>query len=124
MSRVRAALVATFSAIAVAGCTVVNIHGAAPQTRVVTGVLRLAPADGARLVTYSAEGLGLVPGRNGATLGWAREKTALLFDDSCRIVILELPSDREAIERWRTILARGDMCIAGGETAWKDLVKP
>lgn len=52
---------ALLAAAVTSGCTVVRVTGAAtPQLR--AGVLRLAPAADATLVTYQATGFGLVPG--------------------------------------------------------------
>ena len=100
-------------------CTIVHVEGADPRTIVRAGILRLATADGARMVAYRSHGLGLVPGRNGATLGWSSERAAIVYDrDACRVVILELPDSGAAAQRWRDLLAaHPDICAPRGGTA-------
>jgi hypothetical protein len=107
---------------ALTGCTVVHVHGAQSAT-LRGGVLRIVPRPGAELVSYSTEGFGVVPGPGGLTLGYAKASTALVYDpQACRIVILEPPSIPAAIDLWQGILAhRNDVCVTGGETAWKDI---
>lgn len=90
------ALGASLAACALAGCTVVNVDGPASVTRTYPGVLRILPAEDASTVAYTARGFGLVPGRNGATLGFARETVVAVSDpEECRLILIE-PDEEEA----------------------------
>jgi hypothetical protein len=99
-------------------CTLIEIHGAGPtHTTARLGVLKLVPEDGARAVFYRSRGLGVVPGLNGATLGYAREDVAAVYARSeCRIVIFELPDDVAANTFWQDLITQNrDVCYIGEE---------
>lgn len=102
-----------------AGCTIVRIESRDHvEVRAYPGLLRIAPdAQASSVVAYRVRGLGLVPTRNGLTLGWAAEDAALMPDTAaCRILLFELPADTAAAEEWRQFLAeRKDICLAGGQ---------
>lgn len=102
-----------------AGCTIVRVEGSGDvRVRAYPGVLRIVPdAQKQDVVAYRVRGIGLVPTRNGLTLGWAAEDAALMDDLSrCRILLFTLPKGEEAAE-WRRLLAgRDDICVAGGKS--------
>lgn len=97
-------------------CTVIEIHGAgSARTTARLGVLKLVPEEGARAVFYRSRGLGVVPGLNGVTLGYAREDAAAIYTGSeCRIVIFELPDDLAANAFWQDFITQNrDVCYFG-----------
>ena len=77
---------------ALPACTIVQVQGASPSTTVHFGVLKIDPAPGARSISYSIRGVGLVPNLNGATLGFAREDVVLAYHpEDCRVVLFNWP---------------------------------
>jgi hypothetical protein len=103
--------------LAVGGCTIVQIDGPARISTPRFGILRIEPARDADTVIYHVRGIGLVPGRGGATLGASSETAALIYGrDTCRIILFE-PNERH-VAALADILgpARapiGDVCLAG-----------
>lgn len=92
-------------------CTIIQVSGADPSTSLHFGVLKLEPAPGARSLSYRIQGFGLVPGHNGATLGFAREDVVLVFDpNDCRTIIFDAP-DNDLVD---AALAAGAACQPGG----------
>lgn len=96
-----------------AGCTVVRVGDGAKVAMVRPGVVQISAAPGVALVAYRTTGIGLVPGRSGATLGVATEHAALLFDPAqCRIVVLDPKPGAEAF--WRELKrTHPDICLTG-----------
>ena len=96
-------------------CTVIHVHGAEPRSIVRFGILQLAPAEGARSVSYRISGLGLVPGTRGATLGFSREEAVILFDaGACQIVFFEPPPATPDNRTWlEPLLANPNICRGG-----------
>jgi hypothetical protein len=104
-------------AVCLSGCTIVRIDGPAQVTRVYPGVLTISPEAGEAMVAYRSRGLGLVPGRNGITLGYADETVvALGREDECRVVLFE--PDAASVGELAAILAgvvpEGQICNVGG----------
>lgn len=100
-----------------AACTIVKVEGPAKVTRVYPGILRITPTPGAGMVAYRSTGLGLVPGRNGLTLGYADESVVTLAtENECRIVLFEPDSKKvaELAALLRGIVPEGQICNTGG----------
>lgn len=99
-----------------AACTIVRIDsGGDVKVSTHAGVLRIIPDErSSDFVAYRVRGLGVVPTRNGLTLGWAAEDAALVNDLSrCRIVIFAPPKRADA--PWRDLfVGREDICSTGG----------
>lgn len=94
-------------------CSSITVQGAKPLRVQQIGTLRLAPVEGETASVVMSQGLGLIPGRGGVTLGYSRE-TTISFSDArdCRVVIL---ADRSTnLAALREIL--GDINQAGGKT--------
>lgn len=111
------ALAGVIGAVGLSGCTIVRIDGPAQVTRVYPGVLTIAPEAGDAMIAYRSRGLGLVPGRNGVTLGYADETVVALGSaDECRIVLFE--PDAATVSELAAILAgvvpEGQICSTGG----------
>jgi hypothetical protein len=111
------ALLIMSAAAGVAACTVVRVDGPAEVSRVYTGILKVAPAEGSAMVAYRTRGLGVVPGRNGLTIGYASETAvALGADDDCRIVLFE--PDAETVSQLASLLRglvpEGQICNVKG----------
>ena len=98
-------------------CTLISVDGAESVKIAAPGVIMIVPAPGVEAVTYRLEGIGLVPGFDGATLGYRSEEAAFIYDpDSCRIIILELPNDDASVPFRRDLLSeRKDICAVKGE---------
>ncbi|MDO9487357.1 MAG: hypothetical protein Q7J32_03210 [Sphingomonadaceae bacterium] len=104
------------AALLCASCTVVQVtEGQTVRSHL--GVLRIAPDAQTGLAAYRSAGIGVVPGINGATLGYRRENVVLAgAGAACRVVVFELPESREAAKVWRDILsAHPNICILKGE---------
>ncbi|WP_152414690.1 hypothetical protein [Blastomonas sp. AAP53] len=101
------------------GCTIVRVEGATPATSVHFGVLRLIPDSPDAMVAVTASGLGLVPGHNGATLGFARSQTVFMNDLSrCRLVIFEAGNDPQSRAFWASAMERArNACLEGENDA-------
>lgn len=100
-----------------AACTIVKVDGPAEISRVYPGIIKIAPADGSAMVAYRARGLGLVPGRNGVTLGYASESAVVMgAEDECRIVLFE--PDPQTVSELASLLhgvvEDGQICSVGG----------
>ncbi len=103
---------------ALAGCTIVQIDGPANVSRVYPGVLKIEPSDDVNAVIYSAEGLGLVPGQHGLTLGYSNESVVAVKDPSqCIIVLLEPKEEniQNLVDQLGALLETDQkVCLAGG----------
>ncbi len=94
-------------------CSSITVQGAKPLRVQLIGTLRLAPVEGEAASVVVSQGLGLIPGRGGVTLGYSRE-TTISFSSAhdCRVVIL---ADRSTnLAALREIL--GDINQAEGKT--------
>jgi hypothetical protein len=118
-SRLRAiarAASALLGATGLTACTIVEVsEGRAVGIR--PGVLRIEPDPASGLAAYRSTGVGLVPGVNGATLGYRREAVVLANSIAgCRVIVFELPEQPEAAALWRELLSRHpDICLMKGE---------
>lgn len=94
-------------------CTVVRIDGPARVTSSHFGILRVEPAGRQAMLAYRIRGVGLVPGREGLTLGYRQEDTAAVYDrSSCQLVLFEIDGDREILAEWRSFVDRHpNICI-------------
>ena len=99
----------------VSGCTFVTTEPGGRISSVKPGVLTLSPAPGAGVLAYRARGAGIVAGRSGPTLGWAREDVVVVYDiKRCGVIIFDQPKNPEAMDFWRKLAGeRTDICIAG-----------
>lgn len=71
-------------------CTIINIEGATRLTQLRPGILRIEPGEATRLIVYRTRGVGIVPGRNGVTVGAQIETAALVYaPEDCRMVLFE-----------------------------------
>ena len=108
-------IAAAMVAISISACTVVHIESPEVETRLYAGVLRIEPVEGADAIAYRSAGFGLVPGNNGATLGFAKEDVVAMRGDACRIVLFRADEDRTA--NLRAILSQAadpkDICEVG-----------
>ena len=108
-------IAAAMVAISISACTVVHIESPEVETRLYAGVLRIEPIAGADAIAYRSTGFGLVPGHNGATLGFAKEDVVAMRGDACRIVLFRANEDRTA--NLRAILSQAadpkDICEVG-----------
>lgn len=98
------------------GCTIVRVDGPANVSQVRFGVIRIVPTDQAEMVAYRSVGVGIVPGHNGATLGYAQQTVVSVgAEESCRVILFE-PHPGE-VEQLRAILARSidnrEICTVG-----------
>ena len=102
---------------ALGACTIVNVGPGDRVTMIRPGVLQIAPAPGAATLAYRTRGLGLVPGRSGPVLGWAREDAVLLYEPSqCRIVVLGPTISPAVAAFWAGLLKdHPDICQVGGK---------
>ena len=100
----------------VGGCTIVRVTGAQPVTTVHFGVLALAPAIPGGMVAVETTGFGLVPGVNGATLGFASSHMVFMDDAShCSLVIFETGNDPQSRAFWTKVLADAQQLCNKGE---------
>lgn len=108
-------LFAALCSFAVAGCTIVNIEGTPGGVQVHGGVLKIVPADRPELIAYESEGFGLVPGLNGATLGYQKETVAMAYvPERCQVVVFRLPETEAGLRLWRQITEQtSHFCILG-----------
>ncbi|OYY91168.1 MAG: hypothetical protein B7Y45_04020 [Sphingomonas sp. 28-66-16] len=115
MRHVTAWLVASIGAWLLGGCTIVTVGEGSRVTSIKPGILAIEPAPGAGMLAYRTRGLGVVPGRSGATLGWASEEAVLLYDRSrCSVVVFDQPKNAEAMAFWRKLAEeRPDICLTG-----------
>jgi hypothetical protein len=107
-------IVAALGLSALASCTVVHVdEGKVARSRF--GLLRIVPDERNGTLAYRSTGVGLVPGVDGATIGFKHEAVVVAAGGDCRVVILELPDDPRTVALWRDILDRNpNVCIAGG----------
>ncbi len=83
-------------AVLLGGCTIVRIDGGRAVS-VYPGVLRVEAASDAGLVVVETQGIGVVPGLSGATLGYASARMAIANNPQrCQVVIMSWPEDAEA----------------------------
>lgn len=117
VSRCLAIMAVLAIALPVGGCTVITTGPKGRITSIRPGVLKLEPAPGAAMLAYRVRGLGVVPGRSGATLGWADEEAVVVYDKSrCGIVVFDQPDNEAAMAFWRKLVKeRPDICIREGE---------
>jgi hypothetical protein len=109
--------------LALSGCTIIRIENASSvKTHLVAGAIRIVPDPSARdLVAYRVRGFGLVPTRNGVTLGWSAEDAVLMGKSGrCRVVVFELPADPAALAAWRDLMAKHDDICLLGESAHEE----
>jgi hypothetical protein len=102
-------------ALVLSGCTVIHIEGGERAFVPRFGVLRIEAPDGARTIVYRSTGLGLVPGRDGVTLGARTETVALVYaPDDCRIVLFQ-PSREDLVALREALVESGlqPACILG-----------
>lgn len=99
----------------IGGCTIVRVTGANPETQLHFGLLQLTPSDPEAMVAVEATGFGLVPGVNGATLGFAHSQMVFMTDVSrCRLVIFEAGNDPQSRAFWAKALQDVQQsCIKG-----------
>lgn len=104
--------------LAASACTVVHVDGPAKVSSTHFGILRIEPKPGAGMVAYRSEGVGLVAGPEGVTLGYSKAEVALAYDPlRCQSIVFEWPKSAEA----RRLLLRevGDtatICMTGGKS--------
>lgn len=117
MNHYRSALLILLIALNSAGCTIVTVGPGGKVTSVKPGVLTIESVPGAAVVAYRARGVGVVAGRSGPTLGWAREDVVLVYDkDRCGIVVFDQPDNPEVMNFWRKLAEeRPNICITGGK---------
>ena len=76
------------TAIILSGCTLVVIHGGSPSYSLEPGIFKIEPDKNAHVVTYRLVGIGIVPGRDGTTLGFRRETGIAAYNaKDCRLIV-------------------------------------
>jgi hypothetical protein len=101
-------------AAAVAGCTTVTVTDARLRPSRYFGVLKLSEVDPSAAAVVAVNGFGLVPGRDGVTLGYRREITITIPSASdCRLVILADQNLEAPLTRLLQSLAKegGNPCV-------------
>lgn len=99
----------------IGGCTIVRIEGAQRATTVHLGILKIAPETPGGMIAVDTTGFGLVPGVNGATLGFSRDRAVFMSDLSrCRFVIFETGNNPQSRAFWAKAMSDAQqLCIEG-----------
>jgi hypothetical protein len=105
---------ATLAAATLAGCVTLNIEDREGKVRVVRnfGVLRVDVENPRRSVVGSIAGVGIVDAPLGWSLGFTRQRWALLGDD-CRAVVWPPEGGLDEVARMRLVQAAGVCLLAG-----------
>lgn len=85
--------------VAMGGCTIVQVHHAsAIQTEFLAGVAQVSIMPSAKgLVVVSTQGVGVVLGARSTTIGWRRERLALIPEEGgCQMVFFENTAEQAA----------------------------
>jgi len=78
--------------------------------------LKIEPSPGARSVSLRIRGVGIVPGTNGATIGFAQEEAILAYHpEDCRVVLFDLPRAEAERRAWVEQLGDQALCQTGGK---------
>jgi hypothetical protein len=99
-------------------CTVVRVAGPATVTSTHFGILRIEAQPGAGMVTYRTEGVGLIAGPEGVTLGYGKAEVALAYDPlRCQSIVFRWPGSPDG----RRILLQeiantNHICMTGGKS--------
>lgn len=99
------------STVLVSACTVIETQGIERATMIRPGVLRLEVEPGADLIAIESAGIGVVPSITGTTLGFRRDRVAILpAGETCKVVLFRWPDDAETTRQLKTLLADNEIC--------------
>ena len=118
MRRLRIIVLLGALGLTASACTVVHVDGPVKVTSTHFGVLRIDPQPGAGLIAYRAEGVGLVAGPEGVTLGYSKAEVALAYDPlRCQSIVFRWPNSVDG----RRLLLReigntDNICMIGGKS--------
>jgi hypothetical protein len=111
------AIIALGWAFGLTACTVVRVDGPARVTRVYPGIIRVEPDTGHSMLAYRSRGFGIVPGRNGLTLGFAGETAVSIASaEECRIVLFDPDPETvgELAALLQPVIPEQQVCNIGG----------
>ncbi len=113
--RSRAGLLLPVVAVALSACTVVRVsEGSSVRTTYYPGlaVVRVAPGEDARVVEVRSLGAAVIG--NQLSLGWLQNRTALVPQGRCHLILWR--PVRETADQLRALLgSRTELCTPAGE---------